>query len=378
MSDLTLPETTTALEVYSKPDGLDPYVQKARDLVNKFEPDPSTKKGRDEIKSLAYKVSQLKSKLDGMGKELVSEWKTKAKAVDDSRKSMRDQLDELRDEAKAPLIEWEAVEQKRLDNLNGIITDIQGLINHCPGQSRERLNAYRKDFDDYSEQDFQELQAEADALIEKGRQAVIAELKLLDEREAAELEAAKQREELEKLQAEKADRERIEAEAQRQHEIEMQAMQDKLAAAEAEKAEAERAKIEAEQAAEQARIEAEKAAEREKQRIADEERQAAEAIAAKKAEEEAAAEAEKQRIAEEQAMKEAAEKAEVERIKAEELAAELQAKHQGMIVDSLTDELAEYCKTKAQAKNLAERIADGNFQGLSVDVDAFVSVDTAA
>ena len=69
--------------------------------------------GRDEIKSLAYKIARSKTTLDNIGKEHVAEIKAKAKAIDNLRAEMRDDLDALKHEIRAPLDEWEA-EQERI------------------------------------------------------------------------------------------------------------------------------------------------------------------------------------------------------------------------------------------------------------------------
>ena len=52
--------------------------------------------------------------MDSAGKKLVADWKEKAKKVDESRKIARDFLDNLRDEVRRPLTEWEEAEEKRI------------------------------------------------------------------------------------------------------------------------------------------------------------------------------------------------------------------------------------------------------------------------
>lgn len=69
--------------------------------------DTSSAKGRGEIKSLAHKIAQGKVMLDTAGKDLVSDWKDKAKKVDVERKKIRDRLDALKKEVRQPLTEWE-------------------------------------------------------------------------------------------------------------------------------------------------------------------------------------------------------------------------------------------------------------------------------
>jgi len=102
----------TKLVVFSTEDGLLPEIEQARAFVADFEYDLTTDKGRKDITRLAAKVAKLKTTLDGMGKELVSEAKAKCKLVDVNRKKMREELDKLRDIAKQPLVEWEAAQLK--------------------------------------------------------------------------------------------------------------------------------------------------------------------------------------------------------------------------------------------------------------------------
>ena len=119
---------TTALAAFATPAGLDPIISQARELVESFEPDLSTDKGRKAIASLAGKVAKLKVKLDDAGKELVSEWKSKSKIVDGSRKSMRDELDALKIQARAPLTEWENKEKDRVQAHRESIDYIDGWV----------------------------------------------------------------------------------------------------------------------------------------------------------------------------------------------------------------------------------------------------------
>lgn len=106
--------TETALTAFTAQNGLDPYVQQVKDEVNNFEHDLSTGAGRKRSASLAAKVAKIKVKLDGLGKDLVAEWKSNSKKVDVARKKMRDDLDELKVVARKPLTDWED-EQERIE-----------------------------------------------------------------------------------------------------------------------------------------------------------------------------------------------------------------------------------------------------------------------
>lgn len=85
--------------------------------VRSFVLDVNTNQGRKDITSLAYKVSQSKTYLDDLGKDLVAEWKQKVSAVDSVRKKIREHMDGLRDEIKKPLEEWEVKEKQRVESL---------------------------------------------------------------------------------------------------------------------------------------------------------------------------------------------------------------------------------------------------------------------
>jgi colicin import membrane protein len=110
---LIIPEKINALEIYSEPGRVDPILEEITRKAKDFVPDTTTAKGRAEIKSMAYKVTQSKTYLDDLGKQLVAGWKEQAKAVDSSRKKIRDTLDELKNEVRKPLTDWEA-EQERI------------------------------------------------------------------------------------------------------------------------------------------------------------------------------------------------------------------------------------------------------------------------
>jgi hypothetical protein len=113
-TDLIVKEQINALELFTG-DQIDPLLEEITKKAKAFVPDLSTDSSRKEIASMARKVARSKTLLDGMGKELVSEWKTKAKKVDVSRKHIRDTLDALRDEIRLPLTEYEAEEQRKLE-----------------------------------------------------------------------------------------------------------------------------------------------------------------------------------------------------------------------------------------------------------------------
>ena len=113
-----LPARETAVQVFSTMNGLDPYLFQIRSEIDAFVPDVSTKKGRDSIASMAYKIAKSKTALDGMGKELVAELKQIPALIDAERKRVREILDAWRDEVRKQLDDWQAdqkaIKEKRL------------------------------------------------------------------------------------------------------------------------------------------------------------------------------------------------------------------------------------------------------------------------
>ena len=94
-------------------DGMDKILKEIESKAMAHVPDLTTAQGRDDIKSMAYKVAQSKTLIDGLGKDLVSDWKKKAKAIDDHRKTARDFLDDLKVKVRQPLTDWETVEAEK-------------------------------------------------------------------------------------------------------------------------------------------------------------------------------------------------------------------------------------------------------------------------
>ncbi|PTW84010.1 hypothetical protein DBL07_25910 [Achromobacter mucicolens] len=315
-----LPPAETALEVYSKPGGLDPWLDKIRAEVTGHVPDLKTKKGREAIASLAFKVRKVKTALDGIGKEQVDRLKEIPKKIDAERKRMRETLDALADEVRAPLDQWEQAEEARkqrhqqgvewfrlradenrdldADELRATIADVQARavdesweefepeahrVKARALESLQQALAAREKYD-AEQAELARLRAEAAAREQKDREERIAReaaekaQREANERAQAEREAAARRE-ADALAAAETARLNAQLAEERRAAAEKQAEIDRLAAAERERVAAEQA--------EQRRIKAaEDAAAAERKRIADE--QAAEAAEARRREDDKA------------------------------------------------------------------------------------------
>jgi hypothetical protein len=293
MNDLVILENINAVEVFNG-QGLDDLLVKITEEAKSIIPDLTTKKGRDEIASMAHKVAKAKTYLDGLRKDLVSEWKTKAKAVDAEGKKMRDTLDVLKTEVRQPLTEWENAENERVEaherNIKEITSTAEGAANNWMDEDLQSMLSYVESF---KVEDFDEFSPVAASAKDR---AITSIKESIEKRENYDKEQA----ELEKLRAEAAEREqkdheeklRLEGEERAKREAEAKAEEEKERVKlesekiEKEKNEALQAKIFAEKRAleveKNAKIEAEKAAQAERDRIESE--RLAEEIAAKKRE----------------------------------------------------------------------------------------------
>lgn len=257
--------------------------------VVEHKPDVSSKKGRDEIKSLAFKIAKTKVALDKQGLTLTGEWRENTKKVNATRTKIEERLEALQTSVRKPLTDWEDAEQARIDKHQAALDLLLGLITTPLGlpsaDLKNMLAATEGIVVDASWEEFEGRAALAkhDAVVSLNRLIDVAVKQEADAAELAALRAAqaeRDRQEAERLAAEEAarteqirvDRERL-AEQQRADAIAQAAA---YAAEQAERDAAARIAA-AEQEAREANERAERAAEAERQRIADE--QAAELAA---------------------------------------------------------------------------------------------------
>lgn len=282
---IVLPPKETALQVYSSPQGLDPYLAKIKEELDAFVPDVSTKKGRDAIASIAYKVAKGKTALDNIGKDLVAELKDVPKKIDAERKRMRDLMDQWKEEIRKPLTDWEEAEEARQARHKAGIEWFQLRAKEYHDLDLQELRASLAEVDGKPvDQAWEEFEAEAHRAKAKAVEALTAAVAAREKHEAEQAELAKLRAEAaareqkdreERIAREAAERAQREAEAKAQAEREATIKREADA-----QAAAERRELELKLAAERAEREKAEAIQREQQAKADAERQAAEAVAA--------------------------------------------------------------------------------------------------
>lgn len=268
-TELVVIEPANALVLFAEGKGLPDILADIRAKATSLVPDITTAKGRKEIASVAHAVARTKIYLDGIGKELVDQYKEIPKKIDAHRKQIRDELDKLKDEVRAPLTAYEDAERERTEALQARLDNIKlggEMPVITPGATSEQLSQWLDQVtaiqlgDDWEERLSEATVAKETAII-KLTQAL--ESRKQYEAEQAELERLRQ----EQAKRDQAERERQIAEQARQQEAERQ-LQERAAAQLREqqaKEREEQARRDAE-LAEQRRIEAEANA----QRLADE------------------------------------------------------------------------------------------------------------
>lgn len=225
--------------------------------------DISTEQGRKAHASLAYKVAQSKTGLDTAGKNLNAAAQTQINAINEDRRMLRDRLDALKDEVRAPLTRWEAADEARIKAHEAAIADIEALA-ITDGLTADEINT-RIWFSDGQEGAWQEFEARAERAIATTletlraahavalvREAEAAEKARLDALEIERIDAENERKRLEREAQIEADaRAKAEMEAEAKAEAARVAAARALAAAEARTAKAEQDRLAAERKAAQ-------------------------------------------------------------------------------------------------------------------------------
>jgi colicin import membrane protein len=105
-------EQNDIFDMFTQPGLLDALLLKLQTNVLSMKSDVQTSEGRQEITSLGYNIARTKTYIDNIGKELTTEYKEVPKKIDAIRKNARDLLDNLKDEVKKPLDEWQKEQEK--------------------------------------------------------------------------------------------------------------------------------------------------------------------------------------------------------------------------------------------------------------------------
>ena len=289
---LALPDTPVLVKAYSDPASMESILARIETEVRAVVPDLSTVTSRKAIASTAYKIARSKTALDEVGKELTEEARRTVDQVNAKRREVRERLEALQKETRAPLDEWEAAEAARVADLEDRLRDFTDDLPGLDASSAEIETTISEieaiPIDDTWAEFKDRAQAAKTGTLEvlrdllekaKVREAERAELERL-RAEMAEREAAEQRrraDERRKAEAERIEREKAEAAERAVKAAEERAAREKAAAEE-------RHKRELEAAAERERkaVEAERQRAAQEKAAADAERKAREADQARR------------------------------------------------------------------------------------------------
>ncbi|WP_270792856.1 hypothetical protein [Aeromonas sp. QDB21] len=350
-AQLVVIEPTSAVALFTEGEGVEAMLADIRKQATSLVPDLSTAKGRKEIASIAFSVAKTKTYLDGFGKELTDKYKEIPRRIDANRKLIRDTLDALKDEVRAPLTQYEAAEEARVAALQSRLARLNELgssasIDIAAADLQVMLQEVEQNALDDT---WQELLPQATVAKELAAKRLGDALSARQKYEAeqAELEQLRQKQ----AEQDRIDRERLIAEqaAEQARREEENRQRLEREAAQHREQEAQRQAQVAQQAAEQARRDSE---------AAELARQQAEANAARQAEEAAAraAEQERQRIADEQRQK-----------AAEDAARAADMEHRRTINNAILMDLMGLGIEEGKAINLIKHIARNKIDHLTIN-----------
>lgn len=370
------PRVLVPAEVFA-PGGVKALLDRIAAEVRSVKTDISTSAGRDQIRSLAYRIARSKTALDRAGQELTEEWRQKTAVVNAERRTVRDFMDALADEVRKPLTDWEDEEKERVAGHERALAAMVEAPGYGAVETAAELELRLSYLRSYPPRDWREFaQRAADTLaaeIDRTERLLAAAVKR--EAEAAELA---------RLRAEAAERARQEAERQRvEHEARIAAEAAERARREAEEKAAREARAAEERAEAERRAAAKLQAELEaKQREAEERAAAAErarVVAEARAKvdaEEAQRRAEAARVAAEEKAerdRQAAVEAERRRVAAEQAKAAREAearaantRHRAKINNAVADALALTGLDAAQSRAVVIAIASGQIPHTSI------------
>ncbi|AJQ53977.1 hypothetical protein RY45_07705 [Aeromonas hydrophila] len=350
-TQLVIIEPTTAVALFTEGHGVAELLADIRQKASSLVPDVTTAKGRKEIASVAHAVARTKTYIDGLGKDLTDQYKEIPKRIDANRKVLRDTLDALKDEVRAPLTQYEAAEEARVAALQSRLARINELGSSASIEiAAADLQAMLQEV---------EQNALDDSWQELLPQATVA--KELATKRLGEALSARQ-----KYEAEQAELEQLRQKQAEQDRIDRERLIAEQAAEQARLQEENRQRLEREAAQHrelEAQRQAQAAREREEQARRDAEaaelaRRQAEANAARMAEEAAAraAEQERQRIAQEQA-----------RQQEEEQRRAADVEHRRTINNAILMDLMGLGIDEDKAVNLIKQIAGNKIEHMSIN-----------
>jgi len=120
-------EPETALAVLTDKEKAEAFFVRVKAEVEAHVPDLTTAKGREAIKSLAFKVTKTKTAVDAARKKLTEDARKQVDAANAAGRVIWDRLEALAAEARRPLTEWEEAEKARVETVANCFAAIEDL-----------------------------------------------------------------------------------------------------------------------------------------------------------------------------------------------------------------------------------------------------------
>lgn len=108
-------EPSMAVTVLTDAQQADAFIARIKAEVESFVPDVSSAKGREAIKSLAFKVTKTKTAIDAARKKLTEDARKQVDAANAAGRVIWDKLENLAADARKPLTDWEQAEKDRVE-----------------------------------------------------------------------------------------------------------------------------------------------------------------------------------------------------------------------------------------------------------------------
>lgn len=232
--ELIVMEDLNPEEVFTE-NGVPALIKKVESLyVPKL--DATTEEGREERRSMAYDIAKLKNSVDGMGKDHVGKLKKITASIDERRRKWRNDVQQLQDDIRKPLTEYELAESQRIGGHNTALNEMRDLMSYDYEPDSSDIEQRIAKVSEIFERDFEEFADQAKTVYENtsGR---------LGEKLAHQIaveEQAKKLAEAERIIKENEEKEAKEAIQKEAEEAAKKKVQDDLDAANARAEEAER------------------------------------------------------------------------------------------------------------------------------------------
>lgn len=110
-------EEQTPLAVLTSANEAEALFARIRAEIDAFVPDLSTITSRAAIKSLAFKVTKTRTAVEAARKDKTEAWRKQTDEVNASGRVIKARLEQMEDEARRPLTEWEDAEKSRVEKV---------------------------------------------------------------------------------------------------------------------------------------------------------------------------------------------------------------------------------------------------------------------